>query len=150
LLEHAKNLIKTRWINKNMIKVTAAILEQGSKIMIAKRANGKHLAGFWEFPGGEIEQNETPKSCLLRELKEEFEIEVSIGRYIGESVFEYPEKTVKLKAFTCKIISGVMKLNDHDKIEWISLEEISNYKLAPADLPLIKLYDKARDKRTNN
>ena len=125
-----------------MIEVTAAILEEGNKIMIARRAHGKHLAGFWEFPGGKIEQDETPESCLIRELKEEFEIEILIGNYIGESVFNYPNNTIKLKAFTCQIINGKMKLNDHDKIEWISLEEITNYKLAPADLPLIELYYK--------
>jgi 8-oxo-dGTP diphosphatase len=130
-----------------MIVVTAAILEKGNKIMIARRAHGKHLEGYWEFPGGKIELNETPESCLLRELKEEFEIEASIENYIGESIFEYPDKTIILKAFTCKILSGEMKLNDHDRIEWIETEELSNYKLAPADIPLIKLYDKARNNR---
>jgi len=130
-----------------MIEVTAAILEEGNKIMIARRVQGKHLAGFWEFPGGKIEQDETPEICLIRELKEEFEIDVTIGNYIGESIFEYPEKTIRLKAFTCEIINGKMKLNDHDKIEWIKLEEIANYNLAPADLPLIELYDKARNNR---
>ena len=82
--------------NWKMIEVTAAILEDGNKIMIARRGKGKHLAGFWEFPGGKIEQDETPEICLIRELKEEFEIDVSIGSYIGESVFKYPEKTIKL------------------------------------------------------
>jgi 8-oxo-dGTP diphosphatase len=130
-----------------MIEVTAAILERGSKIMIARRAHGKHLAGYWEFPGGKVELNETPESCLLRELNEEFEIEASIENFIGESIFEYPDKTIKLTAFTCKILSGEMKLNDHDRIEWIETEELSNYKLAPADIPLIELYDKARNNR---
>ena len=130
-----------------MIEVTAAILEEGNKIMIARRGQGKHLAGFWEFPGGKIEQDETPEICLIRELKEEFEIDVTIGNYIGESVFEYPKKTIRLIAFTCEIINGKMKLNDHDKIEWIKFEEIANYNLAPADLPLIELYDKARNNR---
>lgn len=130
-----------------MIEVTAAILEEGNKIMIARRAQGKHLAGYWEFPGGKIEQDETPEICLTRELKEEFEIDVKIGKFIGESVFNYPNKTIKLIAFTGQIINGKMMLNDHDKIEWIKLEEINNYKLAPADLPLIELYDKARNKR---
>jgi len=130
-----------------MIEVTAAILEEGNKIMIARRAHGKHLAGYWEFPGGKIEPKETPESCLFRELKEEFEIEASIENYIGESTFKYPDKTIKLLAYTCKIITGKMKLNDHDKVVWIDLEEIVKYKLAPADLPLISLYDKARNNR---
>ena len=130
-----------------MIEVTAAILEKGDKIMIARRATGKHLEGFWEFPGGKIEQNETPESCLKRELKEEFDIEIKIGKYIGESVYSYPKKTIRLLAYTSQIINGNMKLNDHDKVEWVDLEEIYNFKLAPADIPLITLYDKARNYR---
>ena len=130
-----------------MIEVTAAILEEGNKIMIARRAHGKNLAGYLEFPGGKIEHQETPESCLSRELKEEFEVEAYIENYIGESIFEYPDKTIKLLAYTGKIISGEMKLNDHGKIEWIHLEEINKYKLALADLPLIALYDKARNNR---
>jgi len=133
-----------------MIEVTAAIIVKGNKVMIARRAHGKHLAGYWEFPGGKIEQGETPESCLTRELKEEFDIEASIENYIGESIFEYPDKTIRLKAFSCKIISGEIKLNDHDKIEWINIEQLTNYKLAPADIPLIELYDKARNNRKNN
>lgn len=130
-----------------MIDVTAAILEEENKIMIARRAKGKHLAGFWEFPGGKVEKDESLETCLIREMKEEFGVDITIDSYIGESVFKYPERTIRLRAFTCEIINGKMKLNDHDKIEWIKLEEITNYKLAPADLPLIKLYDKARYNR---
>jgi mutator protein MutT len=130
-----------------MIEVTAAILEEGKKIMIARRAAGKHLEGFWEFPGGKIKENETPELCLTRELKEEFEIDVKIDKYIVESIYKYSKKTIKLIAYTGHIINGNMILNDHDKVEWIDLEEIINYKLAPADLPLIPLYDKERYRR---
>jgi 8-oxo-dGTP diphosphatase len=130
-----------------MIEVTAAILEKGKKIMIARRAASKHLEGFWEFPGGKIKENETPELCLTRELKEEFEIDVKIDKYIGESIYKYSKKPIKLIAYTGHIINGNMILNDHDKVEWFDLEEIINYKLAPADLPLIPLYDKERYRR---
>jgi len=130
-----------------MIEVTAAILERDGRVLIARRAAGKDLGGFWEFPGGKIESNETPEICLKRELKEEFEIDIEIGEYIGESIFDYPEKTIKLIAYTCFIKSGNIVLHDHDIIEWIDFDELSNYKLAPADIPLIELYDKARNSR---
>ncbi|MDC1533675.1 NUDIX domain-containing protein [Polaribacter sp.] len=61
-----------------MIEVTAAIIEEGDKFLIARRAKGKHLSGFWEFPGGKIEEGETAEACLHRELNEEFQINVLI------------------------------------------------------------------------
>lgn len=130
-----------------MIEVIAAIIEDSDKFLIARRANGKHLAGYWEFPGGKIEVGETAETCLARELNEEFQINVSVKNYVGESNYEYPNKIINLKAFTCSIISGEIRLNDHDKIEWITIDEINQYNLAPADIPLIALYDKARNNR---
>ena len=132
---------------KNMIEVTAAILEKDDKIMIARRASGKHLAGYWEFPGGKIEPNEAPEICLKRELKEEFEIDIEIDKYVGESIYQYPEKMIKLLGFTGFIKSGKLTLNDHDKVEWIHIEDLNNYKMAPADLPLITQYNKKRNIR---
>jgi 8-oxo-dGTP diphosphatase len=130
-----------------MIEVTAAIIEKGDKFLIARRAKGKHLAGYWEFPGGKIEAGETAEACLFRELNEEFQINVSVNNFMGESVYEYPNKKIILKAFTCSIISGEIQLTDHDKIDWITIDEIKHYKIAPADIPLIPLYDKARNIR---
>ena len=130
-----------------MIEVTAAIIEKDDKFLIARRAKGKHLAGYWEFPGGKIEADETAEACLYRELNEEFQINVSVNNFVGESVYEYPNKKIILKAFTCKIISGEIQLTDHDKIEWITIDEIKQYNLAPDDIPLIPLYDKARNNR---
>jgi 8-oxo-dGTP diphosphatase len=129
------------------VNVSAAIIEEGDKFLIARRAKGKHLAGFWEFPGGKIEAGETAEACLSRELNEEFQINVSVNSYVGESYYEYPNKTINLKAFICSIISGEIRLHVHDKIEWITIDEIQQYDLAPADLPLIPLYDKARNNR---
>lgn len=125
-----------------MLEVTAAILEYENKILLARRKAGKHLAGYWEFPGGKIEANENAEQCLLRELKEEFSIEVRLDMYIGESIFRYPEKKIKLIAFTGRIIDGELRLNDHDKVVWVDLHELPLYKMAPADIPLIDLYRK--------
>jgi len=64
-----------------MIEVTAAIIEDGDKFLIARRAKGKNLAGYWEFPGGKIEAGETAEACLSRELNEEFQINVSVNNF---------------------------------------------------------------------
>lgn len=127
-----------------MIEVTAAILEKEDKILIARRAAGKHLAGFWEFPGGKTEPNESPQSGLKRELKEELGIDIAIDRYIGESIYQYPEKTIQLLGYTGYISSGIITLHDHDQIAWVHVGELNHYKMAPADVPLIALYDQKK------
>ena len=70
-----------------IVKVTAAILAKDNKIIIAKRGPNDRLANKWEFPGGKVEINETPEQCLKREMKEEFDIDVSVGEYLGSSIF---------------------------------------------------------------
>ena len=121
-----------------MINVVAAILEKGDKILIAKKKEGKPLAGFWEFPGGKVENGETLEKALIRELKEEMDIEIEIKDYVGESIHDYGDnKIVSLKGYTAIIKSGNIRLSDHDEYRWVRLEEIDNYNIAPADIPLI-------------
>lgn len=129
-----------------MIAVVAAILEKENQVLIARRKAGKHLAGYWEFPGGKIEINETAEDCLKREIKEEFSVEIEVNNYIGESIFEYPEKRIKLIAFSGKIIEGEIILREHDLVEWIDIKDIALFKMAPADIPLVELYKNNRNK----
>lgn len=121
-----------------MINVVAAILKKDNKILIAKKKQGKPLAGYWEFPGGKVEKQETQEEALIRELKEEMDIKIEINDYIGESIYDYGDnKIVSLKGYTAIIESGNINLSDHDEYRWVTLEEIKGYKIAPADIPLI-------------
>lgn len=121
-----------------MIKVVAAILKKEDKILIAKKREGKPIAGMWEFPGGKIEEGETPEESLIRELREEMDIKIKVKEYVGESIYDYGDgKVISLKGFTAEIVEGDIKLTDHDEYKWVTLEEIYNYKVAPADIPLI-------------
>lgn len=121
-----------------IIKVVAAILQKEDKILIARKKQGKPLAGYFEFPGGKIEEGETPEESLIRELMEEMNIKIAVKEYIGESVYDYGnDKVISLLGYTAEIIDGEIKLSDHDRYEWVTLEQINNYKIAPADIPLI-------------
>ena len=120
-----------------MINVTAAIIERDGKFLIAKRKKGKYLEHKWELPGGKVEPNETPETCLARELKEEFDIVAEINNFISESVFDYGDKKIRLLGYRAKYISGDFKLNAHDEIRWISKDEFSNFDFAEADIPIM-------------
>jgi 8-oxo-dGTP diphosphatase len=121
-----------------MKKVTAAILVKDGKILIAKRKAGDHQANKWEFPGGTVEQNETPQACLKREIQEEFGINVSVGRILGESIYHYDHGSIKLLAYRVHWKSGKIALNDHADYRWVSAKQLAEYDFAPADLPFVE------------
>ena len=128
-----------------IIRVTAAIIEREGKILIAKRKAGDDLfAGLWEFPGGKIEEGETPEECMARELKEELDIEVEVGELISSNKHKYPHGIFELLAYRVKHISGEMILNDHDEIKWVTVDEISNFEFPPADIPIITHLENAK------
>ena len=119
-----------------MINVTAAIMERDGKILIAKRSSTSSLPKKWEFPGGKIEVGETPEECLARELYGEFDIIVIVGEFFAESVYQYEQKTVRLLAFRVQHDDEIKVMNAHDDVKWVPAEELLNFDLAPADVPI--------------
>ncbi|MEH6559778.1 MAG: (deoxy)nucleoside triphosphate pyrophosphohydrolase, partial [Oceanicoccus sp.] len=90
-----------------------------------------------EFPGGKIETGELPEACLARELQEELSVEADVGAFIGESLYDYGDKVVRLLAYEVSLVSGEPKLSDHDFIEWVDPSDLMVFELAPADIPLV-------------
>jgi 8-oxo-dGTP diphosphatase len=121
-----------------IINVTAAVIENNGKFLIARRKKEKHLGGKWEFPGGKIEPQETPEECLRRELEEEFGIVAKINNFVAESVFDYGDRKIRLLGYYADYISGAFILNAHDEIRWVSADELNKFDFAEADLPLIR------------
>ena len=120
-------------------QVTAAVIEKDGKILIARRRKGRTLGGRWEFPGGKIEPGETAEACLKRELKEEFEIESEIGKFIIANQFRYCLVPIELLAYRVKHLSGEFKVNEHEEIRWVLPSELSSYDFMPADDPIVKI-----------
>ena len=119
-----------------MKKVTAAILVDNGKILIAKRKQNDPLKGKWEFPGGTVEYGETPEACLRREIKEELDIDVDVGEYFGESIYQYEHGAIQLLAYRAYWITGEITLMVHDEYKWVNIGRLLEYNLAPADIPL--------------
>jgi 8-oxo-dGTP diphosphatase len=123
------------------IRVVCGIIFDRENVFICRRKQEKSLAGYWEFPGGKIEGNETKKEALLRELLEELEMEVNIKEFIGQSNYDYGDFKIELYGYNCQLISYKGKLTDHDSYEWLEFNKLKKYQLAPADIPLIKLME---------
>lgn len=128
-----------------MINVVAAVIaDESGKILITQRNLKKAQGGLWEFPGGKIELNETREDAIIRELKEELNIDVKVEGYIDEKIFNYPEKDINLIALKCNILNGNMVLNEHEDARWIDRDELTNYNFAPADMFIVKNIMKER------
>ena len=130
------------YITGHKRQVTAAVIEKDGRILIAQRPKGRALGGKWEFPGGKIEPGETAEACLKRELREEFDIESEVGKFIIASQFRYCLVPIELLAYRVKHISGEFKVNEHEEIRWVPPSELSSYDFMPADTPIVKLLAK--------
>lgn len=121
------------------ITVIAGLIFKERRVLLARRSPDKHLAGYWEFPGGKVEKNEKEEDCLRRELMEELGINVSVINFFMLNHHQYKEKNITLKSYFCKVEEPEnFCLNDHDKIEWVKVENLLDYQLAPADIPIAK------------
>ena len=121
-----------------MKRVTAAIIENNGRILLARRKKGENNELKWEFPGGKIKENETPEQCLKRELLEEFEINADIKGFICSSQYQYSHISIELLAYKVEYISGEFKLHDHDQIEWVMPAILCEYNLSEADIPIAR------------
>lgn len=121
-----------------MIRVTAALIERDSKILIAQRNGEGNQALKWEFPGGKIDPGETPEQCLKRELKEELNLDIRVGELFDIINYDYPTWTIQLLVYRAEIIGGEIKRNVHRDIRWVSPSEISTYDFCPADVELVE------------
>lgn len=121
-----------------MINVVAAlIMKDNNTCLLAKRSTGDpNVLGKWEFPGGKVKENESEMHAIEREIDEEFELKIKAENFVVNNVCEYPTKIVDLKLYKCEYVSGEFNLHDHSEYAWVNLNDILNYDLCPADIPL--------------
>ena len=123
---------------QNSVEVSAALIFHGGKLLITQRHAASHLGGLWEFPGGKREPGETFEQCLVREIREELGVEISVGKLFEEIAHDYPEKSVRLKFFLCELISGETQPLDCAAVQWIEKSELAEFEFPAADAQLLE------------
>ena len=118
------------------IRVVAAVIKDKNKIFCTQRGYGE-FKGYWEFPGGKIEENETPQEALKREIKEELTIDIEVGDLIDTVEYDYPEFHLSMDCFYAEIISGQIELKEHDNALWLERDNLKAVRWLPADEDLI-------------
>ncbi len=121
------------------VNVSAAVIVKDSKYFIAKRNKDKHLGGYFEFPGGKQDDNETLEQTVIREIKEELNVDITVDRKLGEEHYSDEKINVHLHYFFCTIIKGDIVLKEHEEAAWVSKEEFNKYKFAEGDKDIISL-----------
>lgn len=120
------------------INVVAAIIHKDKQIFATQRGYGEFKDG-WEFPGGKVEEGETPEAAIVREIKEELEAEIKVEKYIHTVEYDYPTFHLSMKCYLCKVKSGELTLKEHEAARWLSKEELYEVDWLPADIELIQI-----------
>lgn len=122
-----------------MIHVTAAIIRKAGKILICQRGKEGNCPSLWEFPGGKQELGETPEQCIIRECKEELDIEIAVESVFAETTYQYPNREIAFTFFNAVLLYGELKRAVHQDFRWVSLDELKNFEFCPADVEIVKL-----------
>ena len=119
------------------INVVAAIIIKNNKVFATQRGYGDFKDG-WEFPGGKVEEGESPEEALVREIKEELDADIRVGRLLDTVEYDYPDFHLSMKCFMCELISEEVILKEHEAARWLTRAELDTVGWLPADLSLIE------------
>lgn len=124
---------------KKTVHVVGAIIEnEKNEIFCALRSPEMTLPNYWEFPGGKIEAGESPEEALTREIKEEFNCSIKVGKKVEDTTYEYEKVIVRLETYMAKLVEGQPIAQEHAETKWVSREEMTQLNFAPADIPAVE------------
>lgn len=121
-----------------IVKVAAAIIRDGNKILATQRNHGE-FAGGWEFPGGKIEEGETSEMAVQREIKEELDVIIAVGERIHTIEYDYPNFHLSMDCFFSEVVDGEISLLEHRDAKWLSKDTLDTVKWLKADIELIEI-----------
>lgn len=124
------------------IRVVAAVIKavnkEGSPIIFATQRGYGEMKDGWEFPGGKIEEGETPEQALKREIMEELDTEIAVGDFIETVEYDYPAFHLSMDCFWCTIVKGDLVLKEHEAAKWLTKEQLNEVAWLPADITLVE------------
>jgi 8-oxo-dGTP diphosphatase len=124
-----------------VVNVTCAlIIDNQNRLFAAQRSSKMSLPLKWEFPGGKIESNESSEESLIREIKEELNIDIEIVKNLPSNIHAYPSIVIQLIPFICRQINGVITLKEHINYRWLTTNELLDLEWAEADIPILYYY----------
>jgi 8-oxo-dGTP diphosphatase len=126
------------------VNASAAIIVHNGKVLAARRFTGKRYDGWWEFPGGKVEPNETHEQCCVREIAEELNLEVKINRHFYTVDFTYPKFHLHMECYLCTPLTPIenIRLSEHDDYRWLDLSNLYEVKWLPAAFDVLKKLEK--------
>jgi len=131
---------------KKTINVVAAIIIKDGSLFATQRGYGE-WKDWWEFPGGKIEQGETPEEALKREIREELTTEICIEEFLCTVEHDYPKFHLTMHCYICSLLTEALHLNEHEAARWLKNDELDNVKWLPAD---VKVVERLKEDKWNN
>ena len=119
------------------IHVVAAVIRSGDKILATQRGYGDYKDG-WEFPGGKIEEGESPQEALVREIREELDTEIAVGEKFTTVEYDYPKFHLTMDCFWCTLVKGNLTLKEHEAAWWLDKDTMDSVNWLPADVTIIE------------
>ena len=119
------------------IEVVAAVIRKDGRVFATQRGYGD-WEGWWEFPGGKIEQGETPEEALRREILEELQAEISVDEFLCTVEYDYPKFHLTMHCYFCSLLSETFHLNEYEAAQWLKADELDNIRWLPADVMVVE------------
>ena len=125
-------------VNRKRIEVVAAVIEDGGRIFATQRGYGE-FKDMWEFPGGKMEAGESREEALRREIREELDTEIAVGKLLCTVEYDYPAFHLTMHCYLCSVVSGTLVLKEHESARWLSADGLESVDWLPADLQILSL-----------
>ena len=125
-------------VNRKRIEVVAAVIHDGGRILATQRGYGE-FKDKWEFPGGKMEAGESGEVALRREIREELDTEIAVGKLLCTVEYDYPAFHLTMHCYLCSVVSGTLELKEHESARWLSADGLESVDWLPADLQILPL-----------
>ena len=128
-------------MERKTIRVVAAVILQDEQVLATQRGYGKYK-DWWEFPGGKVEEGETPEAAIVREIREELDVHIEVKSFLTTVEYDYPEFHLSMDCYWCRLQEGQIRLLEHEAARWLPVHDLRQVHWLPADVLVIEEIEK--------